>query len=366
MHVVSAPAARPATTSLCKPPTSSKAQRCPAAAARAGAARAQVTPRQRQRAVAARAADQQQQQLEPAPAVEDSTVAGDEDESQEDEEEWVEVGKIGPPHGVRGEMKVQPLTDFPEDRLGTPGPRWIQAPAPKMGRRQAAELEEVELEWGRSMISKGNEVWLVKLEDIESPEEAALLRGHMLLVPASARPPLDDDDEFYVQDLVGLKVFMQANGEELGHVSDVFDGTGTHDLLRIQLAASQLERLAALAALQGSQDSGGPSSSKEEGGEEAEGGPTAAAPRHFLMPFAKEMVPVVDVAGGRMEVTPPEGLLELATPSSVRRQRKENRGQRERRRTRPKGQSAAKSGAEDSDASDGGSSSSNGSSAQSD
>jgi hypothetical protein len=36
--------------------------------------------------------------------------------------------------------------------------RWIQAPAPKMGRRQAAELEEVELEWGRSMISKGNEV----------------------------------------------------------------------------------------------------------------------------------------------------------------------------------------------------------------
>jgi hypothetical protein len=40
-----------------------------------------------------------------------------------DEEEWVEVGRIGPPHGVRGEMKVQPLTDFPEDRLGTPGPR---------------------------------------------------------------------------------------------------------------------------------------------------------------------------------------------------------------------------------------------------
>lgn len=40
-----------------------------------------------------------------------------------DNEEWVEVGRVGPPHGVRGEMKVQPLTDFPEDRLGEPGPR---------------------------------------------------------------------------------------------------------------------------------------------------------------------------------------------------------------------------------------------------
>ena len=38
-------------------------------------------------------------------------------------DEWVEVGRIGPPHGVRGEMKVQPLTDFPEDRLATPGAR---------------------------------------------------------------------------------------------------------------------------------------------------------------------------------------------------------------------------------------------------
>ena len=142
--------------------------------------------------------------------------------SSDVDEDWIEVGRIGPPHGVRGEMKVQPLTDFPEDRLGTPGPRWVlqgwgagrawglpsgigrraaaavpvveckavrrdlpqhptadhsrhepqtipasatpaarrwlQAPAPKIGRRRAAPPEEVSLEWGRSMISKGNEV----------------------------------------------------------------------------------------------------------------------------------------------------------------------------------------------------------------
>ena len=57
----------------------------------------------------------------------------------------------------------------------------------------------MELEWGRSMVSRGNELWLVKLEGVESPEEAALLRGHTLLIPASAREALQDEDEFYVQ-----------------------------------------------------------------------------------------------------------------------------------------------------------------------
>lgn len=42
-------------------------------------------------------------------------------------------------------------------------------------------------------------MWLVKLEEVESPEEAALLRGHTLLIPASARAPLEDEDEFYIQ-----------------------------------------------------------------------------------------------------------------------------------------------------------------------
>ncbi|EFN54123.1 hypothetical protein CHLNCDRAFT_25138 [Chlorella variabilis] len=214
-----------------------------------------------------------------------------------DADEWVEVGRIGPPHGVRGEMKVQALTDFPEDRLATAGPRcacWLAQRSPSPWALQ---------------------VWLVKLAEVESPEEAALLRGHTLLIPASARQSLEDEDEFYVQDLVGLRVFLQATGEEVGLVSDVFDGTGTHDAAEA----------------------------------EAEGG--AAVPRHVLLPFAKAMVPVVDLAARRMEVTPPEGLLELVAPSNQRRARKENRGRRERRRTRPRGQSAT--GAADALGSDG-------------
>ncbi len=68
--------------------------------------------------------------------------------------EWIEVGAIKAPHGVYGEMKVVPLTDFPAERLGEPGPRWLQARAPKVGRNRQAPPAEVQLEYGRSMISK--------------------------------------------------------------------------------------------------------------------------------------------------------------------------------------------------------------------
>ena len=53
------------------------------------------------------------------------------------------------------------------------------------------------MHWTLTCLS--GQVWLVKLEGVESPEEAALLRGHSLLIPASARQALEDEDEFYVQ-----------------------------------------------------------------------------------------------------------------------------------------------------------------------
>lgn len=146
-----------------------------------------------------------------------------------------------------------------------------------------------------------------------------------------------------LQDLVGLTVVLQSSGELVGHVSDVFDGTGTHDVLRIQLAPSQLERLAASSSSGGGGKEGGEEG--EEGEEEGAGSAASApGPRHVLLPFAKAMVPVVDLAARRMEITPPEGLLELAAPSNLRRPRRENRGKRDRRRQRPRGQSQAAEG----------------------
>lgn len=43
--------------------------------------------------------------------------------SSSEETEWIEIGIVGPQHGIQGEVKIQALTDFPEERLEDPGRR---------------------------------------------------------------------------------------------------------------------------------------------------------------------------------------------------------------------------------------------------
>ncbi len=92
---------------------------------------------------------------------------------------------------------------------------------------------------------------------------------------------------------------------------------GTHDVLRIQLHEQQQQQ-------QEVQDA-----------PKTEAPGTPPAPRFVLLPFAKALVPTVDVAAGLMEISPPEGLLELTSSSAPKQQRRESRGRRERRRSRP-------------------------------
>jgi 16S rRNA processing protein RimM len=134
----------------------------------------------------------------------------------------------------------------------------------------------VKLVHGKQSIYKGREVWIVKLKGINSPEEVTDIRGHILLISASQREVLEDDDEFYVQELIGLKVEMLDSGDEIGTVIDVLDGTGTYDVLRIEHFETDVEGNA----------------------------------RKSLLPFAKELVPVVDLEQKVLRVTPPEGLFD--------------------------------------------------------
>jgi ribosomal 30S subunit maturation factor RimM len=53
---------------------------------------------------------------------------------------------------------------------------------------------------------QGKAVWLVKLKGINTPEQAAGLNKHSLLIQSVQRPPLSDQDEFYVQELIGMRV----------------------------------------------------------------------------------------------------------------------------------------------------------------
>ncbi len=196
---------------------------------------------------------------------------------EQDESVYIEIGIVGPPHGVKGEFKVQSLTDWPQERLGQKGTRYLRPPETTyhMARLQTEQrrMTKVTLMRGQASVYKGREVFICKIKGINTPEEARAIHGHTLMVHTSARDELEDDDEFYVQQLVGLRVELVGSGEEVGVVEDIMDGTGTHDVLQIVNAAGQA----------------------------------------ILLPFVKEMVPEVDMEAGVLRATPPEGLLEVYT-----------------------------------------------------
>lgn len=93
---------------------------------------------------------------------------------------WGRLGWIG---GLRRAVKKLLLQQLLAAGVATPGLQLLHAAIPALP----------------CTPPQGNEVWIVKLEGIDTPEDARLLRGHSLLIPPSARGELEDEDEFYVQ-----------------------------------------------------------------------------------------------------------------------------------------------------------------------
>lgn len=178
--------------------------------------------------------------------------------------DWTEIGRIVAPQGLKGEVRVHPNSDFPE-RFLTPGRRWLRYP----NRSPAQSPEPIELIQGRLIAGRG--LYVVRLEGIGDRQQAEALRGCSLLVPASDRPTLEAD-EFYVADLIGLQVMLQATGETMGVVTDVY--SAGNDLLEVTLQ------------------------------------PPGDPPRRVLVPFVPAIVPEVNLPQGYLEITPPPGLLE--------------------------------------------------------
>jgi 16S rRNA processing protein RimM len=162
------------------------------------------------------------------------------------------VGRIGRPHGLRGEVSVVVRTDVPEQRF-VPG-SVFQLSA---GRR----VTVAGTRWHRGAL-------LVRLEGIADRDAAEALRGAVLTVRADELPPPDDPDEFHDHQLVGLRAEL-GDGVLVGTVSDVLHGPGG-ELLVIS----------------------------REGSSDA------------LVPFVRAIVPTVDLPGGRLVLTPPDGLLD--------------------------------------------------------
>lgn len=164
----------------------------------------------------------------------------------------VVVGRIGRPHGLRGEVTVQVTTDDPDSRfaagavLGTEPPE--RGPLTVSGMRRSGP------------------VLVIGFQGVTDRDAAEALRGTSLTLDASALPATDDPDEFYDHQLIGLAV-VDGDGRELGTVAEVW-----HPPASPVLAVTR------------------PDGSQE------------------LVPFVSAIVPTVDLENRRLVVDPPDGM----------------------------------------------------------
>ena len=130
------------------------------------------------------------------------------------------VGKLRHAHGVRGEMLMEVLTDFPE-RLKPGTALYLH--------QQAEPLRLLK-------TRPHNQGLLVTLEGYTTPEAVAQFRNQLVYVSADDRPMLDEG-EFYHHQLIGLDVVTPA-GEVLGVVDAIIE-TGASDVLVVRQAARE-------------------------------------------------------------------------------------------------------------------------------
>jgi 16S rRNA processing protein RimM len=211
--------------------------------------------------------------------------------------EWIEIGKIVAAQGLDGEVRVYPDSDFPE-RFIEPGKRWILRP-------NKSEPEPIEFLGGRYIPGKG--LYAVEVEGVEDRDGAEALRGCKLFVEKTDRPYLEPD-EFYVQDLIGMEVFNQLTGEILGKVSDIIPAG--NDLLEVETNLTSPETVAA--ELEKPKQPETPTAKADPRNTRPPRKTRVKQPKStkILIPFVEEIVPIVDLEQGRIEIVPPPGLLE--------------------------------------------------------
>ena len=128
------------------------------------------------------------------------------------------VGKLRKPHGVRGEMIMEVLTDFPE-RLAVGCTLYVG--------KDYHPLQVRSLRWHNTMM-------LVAFQGMTSPEAVGEWRNAWVFVPAEDIPSLEDG-EYYHHQLLGLAAITEE-AERLGLVTDILE-TGSNDVLVVQPAS---------------------------------------------------------------------------------------------------------------------------------
>jgi len=174
--------------------------------------------------------------------------------------EWLTVGLITSCHGIKGQVKVKSLSDF-EERFLKPGIRWLQ--------QENAPPLKIELISG--FKQPGKEIFIVKFQGINTRNRAEQLKKFKILVRAATLPKLKKE-EFHLLELVNLEV-KTFEDDELKKIGKVINlENEKNNLLVIELFQNQ---------------------------------------KKVLVPFVKEIVPLVDIKNNFLIINPPNGLLEL-------------------------------------------------------
>ena len=175
--------------------------------------------------------------------------------------EWLVVGLITSCHGINGQVKVKSLSDF-EERFLIPGMRWLQ--------KENKPPLKIELTSG--FKQPGKEAFIIKLKGINTRNHAEKLKKFKILVKTNKLPKLNKE-EFHLLELINLQVKILEN-DELKIIGKVINlQNERNNLLIIKLFKSQ---------------------------------------KKVLIPFVKEIVPLVDTKNNFLIINPPNGLLELS------------------------------------------------------
>ncbi|MDR1874064.1 MAG: ribosome maturation factor RimM [Synergistaceae bacterium] len=141
------------------------------------------------------------------------------------------VGYISSAHGVRGEVRVVPLTDYPE--------RFRQMDSLELYSSEGTFVRTLQIRGVREHEGKGE---LIVAGDVTDRDEAKALVGLSIMVDPAERVPLPEG-EFWVDDLIGLRV-QDGEGNDLGEVAD-FLSTGRNELYVVRDADGGLHYIPA-------------------------------------------------------------------------------------------------------------------------
>ena len=174
--------------------------------------------------------------------------------------EWLIVGLITSCHGINGQVKVKSLSDF-EERFLKPGMRWLQ--------KDSEPPSQIKLTSGFKQPGKEN--FIIRIQGINTRSHAEKLKEFKILVKTNELPNLKKE-EYHLLELINLQVKTLEN-DELKIIGKVINlENEKNNLLIIELFKNQ---------------------------------------KKVLIPFVKEIVPLVDIKNNFLIINPPKGLLEL-------------------------------------------------------